>query len=331
VGVLFLPNKQHGNSKKSSAYTYAEFYTRLSHWALTYCEIKVTHRVIRDWSDENLLPGPTKIGLGRGKGFKTNWDALAYRRACRICGFKKKGTKYFDELHILLWLAGEHVNIKDLRRSCLRALKRFKSSKDMNTRSNIDLTNRLPSARTIKAFRKRGASVDKRIVPANFTYSGQEAMEMLAVLKTGEGPTNFAQSLVKAVGLPSETKFDVTPLVNLFSGLFANPDESQISSQNCLEAAEATHFKLAREELGKMNKSVGFFRNNLQAISRLLSSKLDLTPISNSFEGMMQHNFRTLMFIALVGAIQRGEWPPKIIPSAELEKIVQLFLLNSGD
>ena len=151
---------------KLEAFSYEEFFARLTHWADSRCQIQVTDRMLRDWIDEKLLPGPTRVGLGRGKGFRNDWDSLNYRRACRICRFKKEGATRFDEFRILLWLAREHVNIKELREACLGELARHRSSTVLSTRSNADLTDPQPSERTIRAFEKRGAEVDRRIVPA---------------------------------------------------------------------------------------------------------------------------------------------------------------------
>ena len=61
-----------------------------------------TDRMLRDWLEEQLLPQPTAQSLGYGRGSKAKWDAMAYRRACKILRFKNKGVKSYDELRILL-------------------------------------------------------------------------------------------------------------------------------------------------------------------------------------------------------------------------------------
>lgn len=305
---------------KHAGFSYDEFFARLTHWADARCGIEVTDRMLRDWCDERLLPGPTKTGLGRGKGFRANWDSLAYRRACRICRFKKQGATRFDEFRILLWLCSEHVNIKELRAACLGELAKHRSSVALSTRSNVDLTDPEPSCRTIKAFEKRGAEVDSRIVPANFKYGGQETLEMLTVLKSGETRVQFAQSLMAAVMPPSNVQFEFAPLVNIFRALLAEPDESQVSGENSLETAEAIHFKLARRDLGKIINFGKIFRNNPQALKNQLPVDFNLDPISNSFGGLMQQNFKIFMFLAFVCAIHRGEWPPQLIVFGKSEK-----------
>ncbi|MEO6608975.1 MAG: hypothetical protein ABIN69_10950 [Aestuariivirga sp.] len=154
--------------------------------------------------------------------------------------------------------------------------------------------------------------VDPRIVPANFKYSGQDAIGMLAVLKTGESPIKFGQSLVAALDLPSEIKFDPTRFGDLFKGLLAAPDESPVSGEKSLEIAEASVFKSARDVLRNIIQFGRKFRNNLQTLNGQIGSEVELAPFANSFAGLEQREFKTMMFFALVGAIQRGEWPPKV-------------------
>ena len=320
VGVLILRSNQGEQLKKPAGFSYEEFFARLTHWADATCGIQVTDRMVRDWCDEKLLPGPTRRGLGRGKGFRVAWDSLAYRRACRICRFKKQGATRFDEFRVLLWMSGEYVNIKELRVACLGELTRHRASAALSTRSNADLADPQPSPRTIKAFEKRGAQVDGRIVPANFKYSGREAMEMLAVLKTGESPTNFAQSLVDAVGLPSEMQIDIASLISPFSGLLANPNESPVSGQAALENAEAIHFKQAKVIFWKMASALSRLQDIPNITNFPFANAIDLKSFMEVHKGLMQPNFKVLNFIALVCALQRGSWPPKINSSPELAK-----------
>lgn len=308
-------------TKKPAVFSYEEFLNRLIQWAQINCGITVTDRMVRDWCEERVIPGPIKVSLGRGKGFRSHWDALAYRRACRICRFKSQGVKYFDELQILLWLFGAHVNIKDLRRACLRTLKRLSSSQVMNTRSNVDLANSEPSARTVKAFENGTPNVDSRLVPEGFAYSGRERLDMLATLRTGETRTSFAESLANALGIPEPREFSQNPAINLFKGIFAPADETTNSGQFALESAESIHFKTARTEFWKMVAALRSFKELLAIPKCQLPSGFDPGLFVEAYKGLLQPNFKVANFVALVCAIQRKEWPQKNVGAGKTRQI----------
>lgn len=106
---------------------FVEFFPRLQARALARYGVSLSERQFTNWREKGLIPGPAHPrGRGRGLSPERHWPLQAYRRALRICWYKKRGIDRIPAWRILFWLAGEDVPFDVLRQSLQRELKRIR-------------------------------------------------------------------------------------------------------------------------------------------------------------------------------------------------------------
>ena len=105
---------------------FTDFFPRLQARALARYGVSLSEHQFTNWREQKLIPGPAHPrGRGRGLSPERHWPLQAYRRALRICWYKKRGIHHVAPWRILLWLAGEEVPLDDLRVSLQKEMKRI--------------------------------------------------------------------------------------------------------------------------------------------------------------------------------------------------------------
>lgn len=78
---------------------------RAKAFALSRYRQEVTPRMVRDWVDEGLVPGPMRHGRGRGAGTRQDWSPLAYRRVLQLSRLKQQGVTRRAAQQLALWFS----------------------------------------------------------------------------------------------------------------------------------------------------------------------------------------------------------------------------------
>jgi hypothetical protein len=75
----------------------------------------VTMRMLRDWVEEGLVPGPKAVGRRRGVNPHWQWSLESYRRLLRLCRLKQAGIHRFSAMRLELWFRGADFDVDTLR------------------------------------------------------------------------------------------------------------------------------------------------------------------------------------------------------------------------
>lgn len=299
-----LPGSVRGMSRK-------QFLNRLSQHSTRRHGEPVTDRMLRSWCEEGFVSEPQRKGLGRGRGSASLWCPQQYRQACKVCRFRSQGAKSEDSLRIMCWLSGHYVTVKRLRASCLRELRRIRSSRRMSPRSLVDPNQEDLTPRTIKGLAKSAGQLDPRLVPS-FNYSDTEKVEMLALLKGGVMKTSHAKSLVNATMPRLTGQIDMQQLPSLFLGVLGSSEEIENSGEELLQSAELEDFKKARKllrEIIMVIKALPKLLENPQLKAQnIVDPQLFIMPL----KALGQPNYKILFFLTLISAVQRNAIPPEM-------------------
>ncbi len=110
----------------------SEFLNRLTSRSLSRYGVKVSRRKVSDWIDEELMPGPNRIGR------QWIWNPHQYRRALQICRLKNLGCSTHAGVRIQLWLLGYEMPIDLIRESLQRESCRQKRAVFSGVNSTYD-------------------------------------------------------------------------------------------------------------------------------------------------------------------------------------------------
>ena len=294
----------------------AEILKRAKVWCETRYRIILTGRMVRDWGEQNLVPPPNKIYQGYGKGSRSEWTSLQYRTICKICRFKGHGIKDYDRIRMLLWLNGKYIPISELRGSCLKVLEKIIKSKAFSPRSQADLSNPELSAKTRESIAKAAGHVDRRLVPEGFEYTQAEAIEMIAMLKTGDLRQSFVSHYVKeAIAFKIPENGELKQINEMFVGLLGSEGEIEETGLHSIKHASAHQFVQAKRELRKQDFSLG-------ALSKMPLPEAIKTQFSTALMARFQPEFRPLFFISLLHIVFKNKLP-KTPEIEELHAIIQ--------
>ncbi len=200
--------------------------------------------MLRDWIVENLFPGPTERGLGRGLGSERRYSSAALAAALEVVRLKASGTRRNAVLRLRLWLLDFNVPMdritEDLRSEFDRLLRRGFFRNPFRYDAHFDEEY---SEREIQAELQRAGSIDPDLAAAGLVPPSDDLLNVASELVWGsEGPTQLLASLETHVSpfasekgreVLSEFLRGLEPYVAT-AGLFGNPDEIEKSGLEAL-------------------------------------------------------------------------------------------------
>jgi hypothetical protein len=208
---------------------------------------RVTDRMLRDWIDEDLFPGPKEKGLGQGLGSEWRYSPAALRAALEVVRLKASSPERRNKvLRIRLWLLGFDVPmvriVKDLKSEFRRLLWRrfFRNPFRYDASSGDDL-----SEREKETERRRAGPLDPTFIDAGWELATDDLLRL--VWESVSDPTKASQFLKSLDALVSpylsehgQAIFAVflsglEPYVDV-AGLFGAPDEIEKSGLEALAA-----------------------------------------------------------------------------------------------
>jgi len=86
-----------------------EFLNRLNLLSAALRVSPATRRMLLDWVDERLIPGPKPIGASGGRRQNWVWSELSLTRARQILIYRSAGLVRVTELAVQLWLDGRDM------------------------------------------------------------------------------------------------------------------------------------------------------------------------------------------------------------------------------
>jgi hypothetical protein len=204
----------------------------------------ITDRMLRDWILEDLFPGPTEKGLGRGLGSERRYSSAALAAGLEVVRLRASGPRRNAALRLRLWLLDFNVPmdriIEDLRSEFDRLLRRgfFRDPLRYDANSNEEY-----SERKIQAELRRAGPVDPDLAAAGLPPPSGDILNLASELVWGsDGPTRLLTLLearispfVSENGLKILSEFlrGLEPYVAT-TGLFGSPDEIEKSGLEVL-------------------------------------------------------------------------------------------------
>lgn len=276
---------------------------RANRWCSPRYGVTVTPRLLRDWCERRLLPSPMSHGLGWGRGSSSEWGAEAHRSICKLCRIVQQGVTRTDPQRIILWLSGQYVAPKDLRKSCEAELRRYSRSKAFNQRSLKDASHDHLPKKTITGLARAVGQVDPRLVPDRFQYSEKERVDMISDLKEGTSRGSYAKALFAAEfqsHLP--IGIDHKSLAKLFSGYLGSDDNSEGDGLRSIQSAEIAEFKVARE-------LVRDFGRRLAIASRIHPDMIAAQRYKIASDAYRRSDFRIFSFLWLINLVHTKRLP----------------------
>jgi hypothetical protein len=204
----------------------------------------ITDRMLRDWIAEDLFPGPTERGLGRGLGSERRYSPAALAAGLEVVRLRASGTQRNAALRLRLWLLDFDVPmdriIEDLRSEFDRLLRRgfFRNPLRYDAHSDEKY-----SEREIQAELRRAGPIDPDLAAAGLPPPSADILNLASELVWGsEGSTQLLTSLEERISPFASEKGRVVLSEFLrglesyvaTTGLFGNPDEIEKSGLEVL-------------------------------------------------------------------------------------------------
>jgi hypothetical protein len=204
----------------------------------------ITDRMLRDWIAEDLFPGPTERGLGRGLGSERRYSPAALAAGLEVVRLRASGPRRNATVRLRLWLLDFNVPIdritEDIRSEFERLLRRsfFRDPLRYDARSDNNF-----SEREKQAELRRAGPIDPDLAAAGLPPPCGDMLNFASELVWGsEGATQLLTSLETRISpFASEKGREVLSefLRGLESyvattGLFGNPDEIEKSGLEAL-------------------------------------------------------------------------------------------------
>jgi len=160
---------------------------------------------------------------------------------------------------------------------------------------------------------KSVGSLDPRLAPvAGFDYRDREVVDMLALFKGDKPTTSFALSFAQATIPALIDSINIENLVLPFVGILGLTEEIDNSGEELIRNAKLRDFKNAREALAQMILALRMMQKIAGNRQWEQLNNIDHQPFINALNALNQPDFRVLMFLTLVSAVQRNAWPPDV-------------------
>ena len=204
----------------------------------------ITDRMLRDWIAEDLFPGPTERGLGRGLGSERRYSPAALAAGLEVVRLRASGPRRNATVRLRLWLLDFNVPIdritEDLRSEFDRLLRRgfFRNPLRYDAHSDEKY-----SEREIQAELRRAGPLDPDLAAAGLPPPSSDILNLASELVWGsEASTQLLTALETRIspfasekGREALSEFlrGLKPYVAT-SGLFGSPDEIEKSGLEAL-------------------------------------------------------------------------------------------------
>ncbi len=213
---------------------------RVNAFSIPHYRARVTDRMLRDWVEKSLVPGPTGRGRGKKQGKAQDWPLLAYRRVLQLCRLKQRGVTRRSAQIVTLWLGGADFPHERLRDALVSEYARLRKKAQRSIPIGWDTaTNPVP-----RTPRKRQAV--ERVLGPKSPYGALDsaAMDALVALMAGGlsgepqrlDPTQATKVMLAPLGLGDMTMTDDfvrftanddIRIEDAMAGLIANPEEME--------------------------------------------------------------------------------------------------------
>ena len=207
----------------------------------------ITDRMLRDWILEDLFPGPTEKGLGRGSGSEWRYSPAALKAALEVVKLKASDPKRRNTvLRIRLWLLGFDVPIDRIAEDLESAFSRLLGRSFFRNPFRYDASSgRGLSEREQERERRRAGPLDPTFIDAGWEVPTDDLLRV--IWESISDPAEVSQFLKSLDALVSpylseqgQAIFAVflsglEPYVDV-AGLFGAPDEIGESGLEALAA-----------------------------------------------------------------------------------------------
>ena len=163
----------------------------------------ITERMLRDWIVEDLIPGPTEKGLGRGLGSERRYSPGALAAGLEVVRLKASGTRRNVALRVRLWLLDFTVPTdritEDISSEYDRLLRRgfFRNPLRYDAHSNEEY-----SEREIQAELRRAGPPDADLAAAGLVPPSGDLLNVASELVWGSEGPNSAPHAIRNVDFP---------------------------------------------------------------------------------------------------------------------------------
>lgn len=219
---------------------------------------QVTWRALRDWVDEELMPGPTPRGRRRGKGVYWDWPWSSCVRALQICCLKSRGVNTFASIRLHLWFGGIEMPIWRVRKSLEEEMRRFRKRAFRSVSSTYDPRMKTGvSKREAHTVAKQLGELSPAFAASGVRYAAEDLVITYGATRFGE-PQNRRADGTKApfrdvvpramrqLGIPTHRQEAVLQAEMSFSGLLGDPGEIEGSAEDTISRASKSALLQAR-------------------------------------------------------------------------------------
>jgi hypothetical protein len=208
--------------------------------------VRVSERRVRDWIDEELMPGP--IAMGR----RREWGTPAqYRHALEICRHIAQGADRYSDIRFRQWLAGRDVPFDLLRKAVASEFERLRKNLLRPLQHDpgpSELGDEKP--RRLKAVRRRIGEPSPKILPPGFEYSEQELLRLYDALRFAVADAELREivrGILVRFGLSQELASATASLIDdTLIGWGDRRDDVERSAHEAIEGASAEEFAQVR-------------------------------------------------------------------------------------